>query len=180
MRPNTELQKQRPLKHRNTISPWESKLAMFQYKEDKKLQLRCAFQKHATEHWTSKATTLETQKHTKRIEIPKAQTTTFCFLRGSLKCKGEKAKTFLTSEVAKTAVKASMIWMQLGFCSLMILFWVNVMNEQTQKNKHSYCFLNIFIQNPFIVYPSKNFANTYWIVDPFTQVNRLSTWLNPK
>ena len=57
--------------------------------------------------------------------------------------------------------------MQLGFCSLMILFWVNVMNEQTQKNKHRYCFLNIFIQNPFIVYPSKNFAKTYWIVDPF-------------
>ena len=54
------------------------------------------------------------------------------------------------------------------------------MNEQTQKNKHSYCFLNIFIQNPFIVYAFKNFANTYWIVDPFTQVNRLSTWLNPK
>ena len=30
--------------------------------------------------------------------------------------------------------------MQLGFCSLMILFWINAMNEQTQKNnvtKHS-------------------------------------------
>ena len=43
---------------------------------------------------------------------------------------------FVTSQVgcySKTAVKASIIW--IGFCGFMILFWINVMNEQTQK-KH--------------------------------------------
>ena len=60
--------------------------------------------------------------------------------------------------------------MQHGFCSLLILFWINVMNVQTPKNRHRYCLVNIFIQNPF-VYRSKNRSrNTYWIGDPFTQV----------
>ena len=32
------------------------------------------------------------------------------------------------------------------FCNLMVLFWINVMKEQTQKNKHRNYFLNICIQ----------------------------------
>ena len=40
----------------------------------------------------TKAMNPETHKHTKRIEIHQSQTMTFCFLRGSLRCKGEKGK----------------------------------------------------------------------------------------
>ena len=43
------------------------------------------------------------------------------------------------------------------------------MLKQTQKNKHRYCFLNIFIQTHLFILP-KTSRNTYWIVDPFTQV----------
>ena len=40
----------------------------------------------------NKATSLETYKYTKRIEIHQSQTTGFRFPGGSLKCKGKKAK----------------------------------------------------------------------------------------
>ena len=40
----------------------------------------------------NKATSLETHKYTKRIEIHQSQTTGFRFAGGSLKCKGKKAK----------------------------------------------------------------------------------------
>ena len=52
--------------------------------------------------------------------------------------------------------------MQHGFCSLMILFWINVMANAMTKNKHKYCILNICLP--------RTSRNTYWIVDPFTQV----------
>ena len=51
----------------------------------------------------------------------------------------------------------------------MILFSINVMNEQTPKNRHRYCFVNIIIQNPFVILP-RTLRNTYWIGDPSTQV----------
>ena len=74
-----------------TISPLESKLAMFQCKEVKKileltLNLWC-FSK--TKHLTLRHR--NTQNGWKSTQH-KSQTTTFCFLRGSLRCKGEKAK----------------------------------------------------------------------------------------
>ena len=92
----------------------------------------------------NKATSLETQKYTKRIEIHQSQTTRFRFLGGSLKCKGKKAKKASLLQIViyaaekhkiqrrfwhrrsgiiqQTAVKASIIEMPHGFCSLMILF----------------------------------------------------------
>ena len=96
----------------------------------------------------------------------KSQTTAFRFLRGSLKYKGEKVKKGPLLQIVinvaekhkikrrfwhrrsgiiqKPSVKASIISMQHGFCSLMILFSINVMNEQTPKNRHRYCFVNIY------------------------------------
>ena len=65
---------------------------MFQCKEDKK-NLRAKVK--LTVLFKNKASNLETQKHTKRIEIHQSQITNddLCFLRGSLRCiKGEKAK----------------------------------------------------------------------------------------
>ena len=53
-----------------TISPWESKLAMFQSKEDKKL----------TVLFENKAKNVETQRHTKRIKIHQLQTKNYDFL----------------------------------------------------------------------------------------------------
>ena len=55
-----------------TISPLESKLAMFQCKEDKK-NLRAKVK--LTVLFKNKASNLETQKHTKRIEIHQSQIT---------------------------------------------------------------------------------------------------------
>ena len=69
--------------------------------------------------------------------------------------------------------------MQHGLCSLMILFWINVMNEQTPKNRHRYCFVNIVIQNP-IVYPSRTSRNTYWIGDLFTRVKSVKHMVKSK
>ena len=69
--------------------------------------------------------------------------------------------------------------MQHGFCSLVILFWINVMNEQTPKNRHRYCSVNIVIQNPF-VYPSRTLRNTYWIGDPFTRVKSVKHMVKSK
>ena len=90
----------------------------------------------------------------------KSWTTGFRFLGSSLKCKGNKAKKASLLQIViyvaekhkiqrrfwhrrsgiiqKTAVKASIIEMPHGFCSLMILFWISVMNEQTPKNRHRY------------------------------------------
>ena len=53
-----------------------------------------AFQKHATELWSSKATNLETQNGSKSTNR-KSQTMTFCFLRDPLRCESEKEKEFL-------------------------------------------------------------------------------------
>ena len=66
----------------------KSKLATFQYKEVKLLRTKVKL----TVLFKNKATSLETQKHTKRIEIHQSQTTAFRFLGDSLKCKGKKAK----------------------------------------------------------------------------------------
>ena len=55
-----------------TISPLESKLAVFQCKEDKK-NLRAKVK--LTVPFKNKASNLETQKHTKRIEIHQSQIT---------------------------------------------------------------------------------------------------------
>ena len=48
----------------------------------------------------NKATSLETHKYTKRIEIHQSQTTGFRFLGGSLKCKGKKAKKASLLQIA--------------------------------------------------------------------------------
>ena len=75
-----------------TISPLESKLSMFQCKEDKK-NLRAKVK--LTVLFKNKASNLETQKHTKRIEIHQSQITSddLYFLRGSIRCiKCKKAK----------------------------------------------------------------------------------------
>ena len=55
-----------------TISPLKSQLAMFQCKEDKK-NLRAKVK--LTVLFKNKASNLETQKHTKRIEIHQSQIT---------------------------------------------------------------------------------------------------------
>ena len=53
------------------------------------------------------------------------------------------------------------------------------MNEQTPKNRHRYCFVNIVIQNP-IVYPSRTSRNTYWIGDLFTRVKSVKHMVKSK
>ena len=53
--------------------------------------------------------------------------------------------------------------MQHGFCSLMILFWIDVMNEQTQ-----------------FVYPSRTSRNTYGIGDLFTRVKSVKHMVKSK
>ena len=114
-----------------TISPLESQLAMFQCKEDKKnlrakVKLTVLFK---TKHLTLKHR--NTQNGSKSTNH-KSRTTTFCFLRGSLRWskrreseesaassdfdwrrrKTQNPKTFLASQVGcypQTAVKASII-----------------------------------------------------------------------
>ena len=63
--------------------------------------------------------------------------------------------------------------MQLGFCSLMILFWIDVMNEQIQKNRHR----NYFLKKE-IIQELRITLTGLWIHSP--RQNRLSPRLNPK
>ena len=44
------------------------------------------------------------------------------------------------------------------------------MNEKTPKNRHRYCFVEIFLFKTHLFILSRTSRNTYWIGDPFTQV----------
>ena len=56
----------------------------------------------------------------------------------------------------------------LTICSLMIVFWANVMNEQWQIN--NLISRKIFYSKTDKLILRSNSRNTNWIVDPFTQV----------
>ena len=59
---------------------------------------------------------------------------------------------------------------------LTITFLTNVMNEKTENNRQTNCFLKSFIRKP-ISLPSikSNSRNTDWIVDPFTQLTHVKS-----
>ena len=51
-----------------------------------------------------------------------------------------------------------------------ILFLTNVMNKQTEINKHTNCFLNVFYSKTHTFTVKSNSINTDWIVDSYPQV----------
>ena len=51
-----------------------------------------------------------------------------------------------------------------------ILFLTNVMNKQTENNKHTNCFLNVFYSKTHTFTVKSNSINTDWIVDSYPQV----------
>ena len=58
-----------------------------------------------------------------------------------------------------------------------IMFSTNVMNEQTENNKQTNCFLKIFIRKSITLPLKAIHVHTDWIVRiRFHKLNRLSTW----
>ena len=51
-----------------------------------------------------------------------------------------------------------------------IMFLTNVMNKQTENNKHTNCFLNVFYSKTHKFTVKSNSSNTDWIVDSYPQV----------
>ena len=55
-------------------------------------------------------------------------------------------------------------------CRRIRILSINAMNEKTPKNRHRYCFVEIFLfKTHFFILPRTS-LKTYWIGDPFTQV----------
>ena len=51
-----------------------------------------------------------------------------------------------------------------------IMFLINVMNKQTENNKHTNCFLNVFYSKTHTFTVKSNSIKTDWIVDSYPQV----------
>ena len=50
------------------------------------------------------------------------------------------------------------------------MFLTNVMNKQTENNKHTNCFLNVFYSKTHKFTVKSNSINTDWIADSYPQV----------
>ena len=48
-----------------------------------------------------------------------------------------------------------------------IMFLTNVMNKQTENNKQTNCFLNVFYSKTHKITVKTNSSNTDWIVDSY-------------
>ena len=55
-------------------------------------------------------------------------------------------------------------------CRRIRILSINVMNEKTPKNRHRYCFVEIFLFKTQLFILPRTSRKTYWIGDPFTQV----------
>ena len=55
-------------------------------------------------------------------------------------------------------------------CRRIRILSINVMNEKTPKNRHRYCFVEIFLFKTHLFILPRTSRKTYWIGDPFTQV----------
>ena len=55
-------------------------------------------------------------------------------------------------------------------CRRIWILSINVMNEKTPKNRHRYCFVEIFLFKTHLFILPRTSRKTYWIGDPFTQV----------
>ena len=55
-------------------------------------------------------------------------------------------------------------------CRRIRILSINAMNEKTPKNRHRYCFVEIFSFKTHLFILPRTSLKTYWIGDPFTQV----------